>query len=75
MIRIFGIAYHINAENVFTLRVEAFVWVYDAAFLAITKDVADVLNEAFEPDVHKDLPPEMLERRKGHDFGFADYID
>ena len=70
-----NIAYHVNAENVFTLRVEAYVWVYDAAFLAITKDLADVFNEAFEPDVHKALPLEMLERRKGHDFGFADYID
>jgi hypothetical protein len=70
-----NIAYHINADNVFTLRVEAFVWVFDATYLAVTKDVADVFNEVFEPDVHKELPPEMVNRRKGHDFGFGDYIN
>lgn len=70
-----NIAYHINADNVFTLRVEAFVWVFDATYLAVTKDVADVFNEVFEPDVHKELPPEMVTRPKGHDFGFGDYIN
>ena len=70
-----NIAYHIDAENVFTLRVEAFVWVFDATYLAVTKDVADILNEVFEPEVQKELPPEMVTRPKGHDFGFGDYIN
>ena len=30
---------------------------------------------AFEPEVKKELPPEMATRRKGHDFGFGDYIN
>lgn len=70
-----NVAYHFNAENVFTLRVECFVWVYDANFLEITKAIADVFNEAFEPEVVKQLPPEMVTRRVGHDFGFSDYIN
>ena len=70
-----NVAYHISAENVFTLRVECFVWVYDANFLEIIKAIADVFNEAFEPEVIKQLPPEMVTRRVGHDFGFGDYIN
>ncbi len=55
-----NVANHLNAANVFTLRVEAFLWVFDARFLEITKQIADVFNHAFEPDVEKALPPDML---------------
>jgi hypothetical protein len=43
--------------------------------MEITKAIADVFNEAFEPEVSKQLPPEMVTRRVGHDFGFSDYIN
>ena len=69
-----NIAHYIKAENVFTLRVEAYVWMFDATYLAVTKDLADIFNEAFEPGVHKELPPEMVKRVIGHDFGFGDYV-
>ena len=42
---------------------------------AVSKDVADVFNEVFELDVHKELPPEMVTRPKGHDFGFGGYMN
>ena len=70
-----NVAYHVTAENVFTLRVECYLWVYDANFLEITKSIADVFNEAFEPEVHKELPPEMVTRPKGRDFGFGGYVN
>jgi hypothetical protein len=70
-----NVAYHFNAENVFTLRVECFVWVYDANYLEIIQAIADVFNEAFEPEVVKQLPPEMVSRPLGHDFGFGDYVN
>ena len=70
-----NIAHFIKAPNVFTLRVECFVWVFDSTFLEATKSIADVFNHAFEPDVEKALPPEMLKRPIGHDFGMADYIN
>jgi hypothetical protein len=70
-----NVAYHVTAENVFTLRVECYLWVYDANFLEITKTIADVFHEVFEPEVHKELPPEMVTRPKGNDFGFGGYIN
>jgi voltage-gated potassium channel len=70
-----NIAYHLYTENVFTLRVESYVWVFDATYLAVAKSVADILNEAFEPEVVKELPPEMVTRQKGNDFGFGGYIN
>ena len=70
-----NIAYHLDTENVFTLRVESYVWVFDATYLAVAKSVADILNEAFEPEVVKELPPEMVTRQKGNDFGFGGYIN
>ena len=71
----YNIAYNINADNVFTLRVEAYLWVYDANFLEFTKTIADILTRHLEPDVLKELPPEMVKRRFGHDFGFSDYVN
>ena len=39
------------------------------------KTLAEVFNYAFEPEVQKQLPPEMLERQKGKDFGMSDYVN
>ena len=50
----------------FTIEVSLRIW---------CADLLDVFNEAFEPEVKKELPPEMVTRRKGHDFGFGDYIN
>jgi hypothetical protein len=69
-----NIAQFIKAENVFTLRIECFVYIFNNTFLNVIKTIADVFNYAFEPDVQKQLPPEMVSRRKGHDFGMRDYI-
>jgi len=71
----YNIAYNINADNVFTLRVEAYLWVYDANFLEFTKTIADIFTKHLEPGVVKELPPEMVKRRFGQDFGFTDYIN
>ena len=70
-----NIGYHVNAANCFTLRVEAYLWIFNSGYVDVAKTIADVFNEAFEPEVKKVLPPEMVERRKGHDFGFSDYIN
>lgn len=70
-----NIAYHLKADNVFTLRVECFVYVFNSTFLEFVKQLADTFNFAFEPDKQKQLPPEMLTRQIGHDFGMSDYID
>ena len=70
-----NIGYHVNAANCFTLRVEAYLWIFNSGSVDVAKTIADVFNEAFEPEVRKVLPPEMVERRKGHDFGFSDYIN
>lgn len=70
-----NIAQFINAENVFTLRVECFVYVFNNTFLNFIKTLAEVFNYAFEPEVQKQLPPEMLERQKGKDFGMSDYVN
>ena len=70
-----NIGYHVNAANCFTLRVEAYLWIFNSGYLDVAKTIADVFNEAFEPEVKKELPPEMVTRRKGHDFGFGDYIN
>lgn len=70
-----NIAHYLTAENVFTLRVECFVWMFDNRFLHIIKTLADGINEVLEPEVAKVLPPEMVKRVKGKDFGMNDYID
>jgi voltage-gated potassium channel len=70
-----NIAHHLKADNIFTLRVESRLFVFENTFLAFTKQIADVFNHAFEPDIEKTLPPEMLKRNLGHDFGMSDYIN
>ena len=70
-----NIAHHLNADNIFTLRVESRLFVFENTFLAFTKQIADSFNHAFEPEIEKQLPPEMLKRRIGNDFGMSDYIN
>lgn len=66
---------YLEAENVFTLRVECYLFVFEAFFLEFTKTLADSINLALEPEEEKILPPEMVSRPVGHDFGFGDYIN
>jgi voltage-gated potassium channel len=70
-----NIAHFLTASNIFTLRVEAYVWVFDNRFLSITKSIAETLHEILEPEKTLVVPPEMLHRPKGHDFSMRDYID
>ena len=70
-----NIAYHITADNVFTLRVEAWLWIFDANFLEFTKAIADNFRTVLEPEKEYHLPPEMVNRPLGHDFGFGDYVN
>lgn len=69
-----NIAHHLKATNVFTLRVECFVWMFDNRYMAVIKDLVDCINHVLEPNIQKQLPPEMLKRPKS-DFGMQDYID
>jgi hypothetical protein len=70
-----NVGYHTKAENVFTLRVESYVWMVDARYGAVIKALADGINAILEPEVEKQLPPEMVTRVEGHDFGMQDYVD
>ena len=70
-----NIAHYITAENVFTMRVECFVWMMDQRRVAFIKTLADGINAALEPEVEKVLPPEMVTRPSGKDFGMQDYVD
>ena len=70
-----NVAHYINANNVFTLRVEAFVWIFDNRFLEITKSIADTLHDVLEPERTNSIPLEMLKRQEGHDFGMKDYVN
>lgn len=70
-----NIAHHIKADNVFTLRVECFVWMFDNRYMAIIKSLAEEMSKVLEPDIEKPIPPEMLKRIIGKDFGMQDYIN
>jgi hypothetical protein len=70
-----NIAYHLKADNVFTLRVEAWLWLFDSNFLEFTKAIADIFRETFDLESNYKLPYEMIDRQIGHDFGFGDYVD
>ena len=70
-----NIAHHIVADNVFTIRVECRVWLYDARFLSIIKSMSEKLHDTLEPEKALVLPPEMVTRPKGKDFGMADYVN
>ena len=70
-----NIAHLIKADNVFTLRVECFVWMSDFRRVAVVKSLADCINAVLEPEIEKQLPPEMVSRVEGKDFGMQDYVD
>lgn len=70
-----NIAHHLKADNVFTLRIECFVWMFDNRYMAVTQSLANELSKALEPGIEKPIPPEMLNRPIGKDFGMQDYID
>lgn len=70
-----NIARLLKAKNTFTLRLEAYTYIQNQSRLALAKTIADVFNKHFEPGVEKSIPPEMLARPKGHDFGMQDYVD
>lgn len=70
-----NIAHHIKADNVFTLRVECFVWMFDNRYMAVIKSLADEMSKVLEPGIDKPIPPEMLSRPLGKDFGMQDYVD
>ena len=67
--------HRIECGNSFSLRVEAYVWMSDNRFMSITKEIADSMHRVLEPEVDVPLPPEMVTRNEGHDFGMDDYID
>lgn len=70
-----NIAHHLNADNVFTLRVECFVWMFDNRYMSVIKALAEIFNRTLEPGIDKPTPPEMLSRPLGKDFGMQDYVD
>ena len=70
-----NVGHRIVAENIFTLRVESFIWVYDSRYLSIAKDLADAFHNVLEPERALVTPPEMLVRPEGKDFGMQDYVD
>ena len=65
----------IECRNSFNLRVEAYLWMSDNRFMSITKEIADSIHRVLEPEVDVPLPPEMVTRHEGHDFGMQDYVD
>lgn len=70
-----NIAHHLECQNVCTLRIECQVAYFNSNSLQVAMDIAKVLKEAFEPEKQMALPPEMVKRPKGKDFGFDDYVD
>ena len=70
-----NIAHRVKSSNVFTLRVECFVWVFDNRRLGVIKDVAEVMHNILEPERELVMPAEMVTRQKGKDFGMQDYVD
>ncbi len=70
-----NIAQFIKQPNAFTLRVESKLNVLDDKRVYTAKTIADIINRNLEPSVEKPIPPEMLVRQKGHDFGMGDYIN
>jgi hypothetical protein len=67
--------HHIVAGNVFTLRVECFVWMFDNRYMSVTKDLAEAFHNVLEPERELVTPPEMNVRPEGKDFGMQDYVD
>lgn len=70
-----NIARLLKAQNTFTLRLEAYTYIQNQSRVALATTIADVFNKHFDPNVEKPIPPEMLARPKGHDFGMQDYVN
>ena len=70
-----NIARHLDCSNIFTIRVENRLFVFDSFYLQYAKDLADMFNTYLEPEVSKPIPAEMLKRPMGHDFGMGDYVN
>ncbi len=64
----------IPGANGFAMRMECRAIYFPADKMARIKAIADTLNRAFEPEVEKAIPPEMLERPT-EGFGYEGYID
>jgi len=70
-----NVGHFLHADNIFTLRFESHIVAFDANFLEVALNMANVLHETLEPDKPLVTPPEMLKRPLGHDFGMTDYIN
>ena len=70
-----NLVHFIKQPNAFALRFESKVNILDARRLSTAKTIADVFNRNLEPGVEKPIPPEMLARPEGHDFGMGDYVN
>jgi hypothetical protein len=57
------------------MQKECFVWMFDNRYMAVIKSLADEMSKVLEPGIDKPIPPEMLSRPLGKDFGMQDYID
>jgi hypothetical protein len=64
-----------TAKNIFTLRVECFVWTFDNRWGSVIKSLAEDMHSALEPEKPLEVPFEMVKRQEGHDFGMEDYVD
>lgn len=70
-----NIGHHIKASNVFTLRVECYVYMFDNRWGSVIKTLAEGIHDMVEPEKPLEIPSEMVQRREGHDFGIQDYVD
>jgi voltage-gated potassium channel len=70
-----NIGHFITASNVFTIRIECFVYMYDNRWGAVIKALAEGIHSILEPEKELVLPYEMVTRQEGKDFGMQDYVD
>ena len=70
-----NLVHFIKQPNAFALRFESKVNILDSKKLYSAKTIADVINRNIESSVEKPVPPEMLARSEGHDFGMGDYVN
>lgn len=70
-----NICHFLSCKNYFNLRVECRTCYFDTRALGVAQTIANVFNTHFDGNKEIVLPPEMVTRQKGHDFGFPDYID
>lgn len=57
-----NILHRIACNNGFALRMECYLIYFAADKMSKIKDMADIINKHFEPDVEKSLPKDMLTR-------------